>query len=59
MVQIRCWSNKQYDDQNKVEHIAISNMVVKRHSDFLVLGFFAGVDVMGYMELSLANPSVV
>ena len=31
------------------------NMLVKRHSDFLAIGFLTGVDVMGYTGLSLVN----
>ena len=32
-------------------------MLVKRHSDFLALGFLNGVDVMGDMGLLLVNTS--
>ena len=35
------------------------NMVVNRHSDFLAHGLLTGVDVMGYIGLSLLNPSGV
>ena len=31
------------------------NMLVKRHGDFIVLGFLTGVDVMGYMGLLSVN----
>ena len=36
-----------------------SNMLVKRHSDFLVLGFLTGVDVIGTLVLSSVTPSGV
>ena len=36
-----------------------SNMLVKRHSDFLVRGLLTGVDVMGYIGLLSVNPSGV
>ena len=31
------------------------NMLVKRHSDFLALGFMTGVDVIGTLGLSSVN----
>ena len=37
----------------------ISNMLVKRHSDFLALGFLTGVYVVVDMGLLLVNPSGV
>ena len=37
----------------------IPNMLVKRHRDFIALGFLTGVDVMGYMRLLLVNNSGV
>ena len=33
-----------------------SNMLVKRHSDFIALSLLDDVDVMGYMELLSVNP---
>ena len=36
-----------------------SNMLVKRHSDFIALGFLTSAGVMGYMGLLLINPSVI
>ena len=32
------------------------NMLVKRHSDLIALGFLTGIDVMGDMGLLLVNP---
>ena len=36
-----------------------SNMLVKRHSAFLALGFFNGVDVIGTLVLLSVTPYVV
>ena len=33
-----------------------SNMLVKRHIDFLALGFLTGVGVIGTLELSYVTP---
>ena len=35
------------------------NMLVKRHSDFIVVGFLTGVGLMGDLEMFLLNPSAV
>ena len=35
--------------------IFTSNMLVKRHSDFISLGLLTGVDVMGDVGMSLVN----
>ena len=34
----------------------ISNMLVNKHSDFLALGFFTGVDVIGTLGMSYVTP---
>ena len=35
------------------------NMVVNKHSDFLALGFFTGVDVIGKLGMSYVTSYVV
>ena len=43
-------------NQQVVVLFFMSNMLVKRHSDFIALFFFAGFGIMGDLGLLLVNP---